>query len=325
MHILHKLNKLDIFTSCASFKKQKKLKKETIFVDMDNLVEIMNSNDRFIYHYTSAEIAREFILLNGTLKFSNINQLNDPEESTKYESLFLNNSDNHEKPDSINMLMNFRHTFPSLLFSASFCTDKKDEKSYEGKNYFETTGLHLNKGFMLSRMWGTYGDKHKGVCLCFDKIKLLDSFEKALPDNFDIYKDEVKYSRDIEDYISKYSKSEDSLSPTGVKANYNTFSEFKNHIITNKDFFFFMKQNDWRDENEFKIFLVQNDLQINSDIYLPIGNSLTAIFMGERFSLGQENNLFKHYCKLHNISAFRTIYKGGLTYARPFNFGYIND
>lgn len=292
---------------------------------MDNLVEIMNSNDRFIYHFTSAEIAREFILPNKTLKFSNVNQLNDPEESSKYESLFLNNSHNNEKPDSMNMLMNFRYTFPSLLFSASFCTDKKDKKSYEGKNYFETIDLHLNKGFMLSRMWGTYGDKHKGVCLCFDKLKLLDSLEKALPDNFDIYKDEVKYYRDILDYIKKFSKSEGSLSPTGVKSSHNKFSEFKNHIINNKDFFFFMKQNDWRDENEFKIFLVQNNLQINSDIYLPIGDSLTAIFMGERFSLGKENYLFKYYCNSYRISAFRTVYNGSMAHARPFNFGYIND
>lgn len=291
---------------------------------MDNFVEIMKSNERFIYHYTSAKIARKFILPNGTLKFSNINQLNDPEESTKYESLFLNNSDNSEKPDSMSMLMHFRHIFPSLLFSASFCTDRKDEKSYEGKNYFETTNLHLNKGFMLSRMWGTYGDEHKGVCLCFDKLKLLDSFEKALPDNFDIYKDDIKYSRDIKDYISKFSNSEESLSPTGIKASCNTFSEFKNHIVTNKDFFLFNKQNDWRDENEFKICLIQNDFQINSDIYLPFGNSLSAIFMGERFSLEQENNSFKHYCKSYNISAFRTMYKGGIAFARPFNFGYIN-
>lgn len=311
--------------ACVLRLKIKKLKRDTVLVDMDNLVEIMNSNDRFIYHYTSAETAREFILPNGTLKFSNINQLNDPEESTKYESLFLNNSDNNEKPDSMSMLMHFKHTFPSLLFSASFSTDRKDKKPYVGKNYFETTNLHLNKGFMLSRMWGTYGDSHKGVCLCFDKAKLLDSFEKALPDNFDIHKNNVKYSRDILDYIRHFSQSKENLSPTSINASCNTFSEFKNHIITHKDFFFFMKQNDWRDENEFKISLVQKDLRINSDIYLPIGKSLTAIFMGERFSLEMENNSFKRYCKSYNISAFRTMYKGGMASARPFNFGYIKD
>ena len=115
---------------------------------MDSLVEIMNSNDRYIYHYTSAKVAREFILPNGTLKFSNINQLNDPEESTKYDSVFLDNSDNNEKSDSMNILMHFKDVFPSLLFSASFCTDKKHEKPYEGKNYFEILGLHFNFGYI---------------------------------------------------------------------------------------------------------------------------------------------------------------------------------
>lgn len=283
---------------------------------MDMWEEIIKSNDRFIYHYTSAEVAREFILPNGTLQFSNINQLNDPEESTKYECLFLNNSENNEKPDSLSMLMDFKQTFPSLLFSSSFCTDKKKD---------DNTNLHLNKGFMLSRMWGTYGDKHKGVCLCFDKAKLLDSFQKYNGNNFDIYKSDVKYSKDIIDYIRKFSQSDKYVSPTGINASCNTYEEFSNHIITNKDFFFFWKQNDWRDENEFKILLVQKESQINSKIFLPFGNSLTAIFMGEKFSLGVENNPFKHYCKSYNISAYRMMYKGGMAYARPFNFGYINN
>jgi hypothetical protein len=300
------------------------LEQDALIVDLNTLIEIKNSNDRFIYHYTTAKIAREFILPNGTLKFSNINQLNDPEESTKYESLFLDNTNNNEEPDSMNILMGFKDIFPSLLFSASFCTDKKDEKPYEEKKSFETF-LPLNKGFMLSRMWGTYGDMHKGVCLCFDKLKLLASFQKVISDNFDIYEDDVKYTRDILDYIRRFSQSRKILSPTGINASYNTFSQYKKHIITNKDFFLFMKQNDWRDENEFKIVLVQNDFQRNTDIYLPFGDSLTAIFMGERFSLAEENNPFKHYCKSYSISAFRTMYKGGIADARPFNFGYIND
>ena len=301
----------------------KNMKKDPIIEGMDKLVEIMKSNDRFIYHYTSAKVAREFILSNGTMRFSNIQGLNDPEESTKYDSIFLDNTENNEKPDSMSTLMSFKRAFPSSVFSSSYCNDNKENGPYTGVNLFETINSHVNKGFMKSRMWGTYGDHHAGVCLCFDKEKLLESFNKAKQTNFEIYGEEIKYSKNIMDYISKFSPINKVSSPTSIKANKNTISEFRKHVLSNKDFFFFWKQIDWKDENEFKIILV-NDKSISStEIFLPFNDSLFAIFMGERFSLESKNDCFKHYCKSNNISAFRVMYKGGFTHARPFNFNYI--
>jgi hypothetical protein len=153
----------------------------------------MASTDEYIYHYTSDDTAKNYILPNGTLQFSNLGLLNDPEELAKYGSIFLNNSDNSEKPESIELLMKYRVHFPTFLRSSSFSHDRIDAVPYTGKNYHQTKD-HNKKGFMLSRMWAMYGDNHKGVCLCFNKKKLIKSLINSLPKDSKLHHADVNYS-----------------------------------------------------------------------------------------------------------------------------------
>jgi hypothetical protein len=112
-------------------------------------------------------------------------------------------------------------------------------------------------------------------------------------------------------------------SPLGLPASTTTLTDFIDHIITHKDFFLFWKDMDWRDELEYKM-VILNSTQLDQKMYLPIGDSLSAIFMGERFSLDPENKVYKDFCEKYDVSAFRIVYNGGMSFARPFNMNVFN-
>ena len=48
-------------------------------------------------------------------------------------------------------------------------------------------------GYYRPRMWAQYAEQHQGVCLVFDKEKLLKCFEKSLSAKGDLYYGEVDY------------------------------------------------------------------------------------------------------------------------------------
>lgn len=115
-----------------------------------------------LYHYTSFENALKIIAA-GKLRYSRLNGLNDINEAYRVECV-----------DTCGQVS-------SSDYDQDFACISKGVISRALRN-FRQISLSMDKeekpGFAILPMWGHYAQKGKGVCLVFDKKKLLS---KLLP------------------------------------------------------------------------------------------------------------------------------------------------
>lgn len=176
-----------------------------------------------LYHYTSFESACKIISLDQ-LKFSELNKMNDINESYRPSYCPINANNNTIE----NEISKYRQI--SLTMDGAYM------------------------GFNIPAMWGHYAERGNGVCLVFDKLKLLKSIDKESNSDPVIYTDE--YNSDviiIEDNISDF-------------------------IKKHKEELFFRKTRDWSYEQEYRI-IKRYDSKTETLKYLPLKNSLMAIVM----------------------------------------------
>ncbi len=169
--------------------------------------KVMNRDDFLkterLYHFTKYENAYS-ILQSRTLNFSKLNRMNDINESCR--QIFTNNG------------------------------IEPKEVENEISKYKQISLTHDGKfpGFAIPSMWGHYAEKGNGICIVFDKTKLL----KNVPD--ECYKNNISYNPD---YCSD------------IVVNKNVEAYFNKHIHD----LFFIKTVDWEHEQEYRIITKEED------------------------------------------------------------------
>ena len=208
-----------------------------------------------LYHYTRFESCKKIIETN-TLLFGRLKDMNDINEL--YRPLFNNGVDdeNAEKVQSM--------------------IDKLQQISL-------TRDMKNKMGFDIPSMWGHYADKGNGVCLVFDKQKLLNrlSYNESI-----LFKGEIKYKSSFHSSIfAKFDK----------YGNAKLFS--KNELKQ----YFFSKTKDWANEQEYRILAINNIDQERLNI--PLQDSLVAIIMHNASDVENHKAVFssKQYDELSKI------------------------
>lgn len=121
-----------------------------------------------------------------------------------------------------------------------------------------TTDKHPPRGFEINPLWGHYADKGKGVCLVFDKAKLLDCLTRQIPN--DIYwNNDIHYENNFSNRIFPEG---DSLSDVALSIQENIGSVF------------FSKSSDWQYEQEYRLLVYSEQ-----EKFLNFGNSLQAVIL----------------------------------------------
>jgi len=223
-----------------------------------------------VYHYTRRAIALEHIISARKIRFSPLKHTNDPREYKEW-SFVLTGTGLPPKDVGI-----YKRSFDA----------EKDINQIRQQNYKSLClcwdkWVQLNKeydpflrGFAKPRMWSQYGENHEGVCIAFS----IKNIEKALLKTFGnktiVYHDKVKYINFSPDSIHSRTLDGDKLQNT------NTTEYVKQHIERNYKSIFFEKNEDYRDEDEYR-FVVYNDLE--DYIYLPIDDCIKGLILGERF------------------------------------------
>lgn len=207
-----------------------------------------------LYHFTSFDTAL-LIIKSLKLKFSSLSNTNDICENSKN----IYNYFYGDKQISIDEIREEIYKYRQISFS----TDK------------ESNG---RVGFDLHQMWGLYGDKGYGVCLVFDKEKLLNS----LKNNYG----EVLYKKDF---------SPDTFTDIKEKP------DIKKWIQKNKNKLFFIKRKEWEQEQEFRIIKRFNNDK--KDEFLDISNSLKYIIIANAKSIKNNETIESscEYCKLSKV------------------------
>ena len=201
---------------------------------MNALREEFNSIEK-LYHYTSFESCKKIIETN-TLLFGRLKQMNDINEF--YRPLFYNNN----------------------------YTCKNAKKSHEIINQLQQISLTRDNdkrgklGFEIPSMWGHYAKKGKGVCIVFDKRKLIECASHSGLNI--IHNDKINYINNFRHEIIMDSDKQGNV------------IDFSKKSIKR---FFFIKTKDWEPEQEYRI-LAKNDTN-RERLKLSLQNSLVAVIM----------------------------------------------
>lgn len=143
-----------------------------------------------------------------------------------------------------------------------------------------TLDKRCKRGFEIDSLWGYYAEKGKGVCLVFNKQKLISQFKQLA--GYKRYGN-IRYINNFTNAIF--------FKDNGVAINKQIEQEYKD--------IFFTKSKDWRNENEYR-FLIRNESA--SNMALPIGDALTAIIMcmplADNIAKTSEFHIFKRLTTL---------------------------
>lgn len=140
----------------------------------------------------------------------------------------------------------------------------------------EVNGFNFNRGDYKPRMWAQYGDNSKGVCLVFDREKLLTLAHNQFDDIGLVFSDDVQYF-DVGE-LPNFRDDEITLSPENIMQE--SYNDIANRILEpeHRVPYFFFKHNDWESEQEFRIIVYMTYRP--EDLYLHFNDALVGITFG---------------------------------------------
>lgn len=218
-------------------------------------------NEELIFHFTKTNIAIENILYERSLRFSPLHLMNDP-----YEYQIVTGGVYGRGIDPEIITPATQKLRKSILVDSKLgCFVKNKNKDCD---VFELP-------YIKPRSWAQYGQGQRGVCLGFNKKKLLNVIKKCVPAGVIIYESAVFYDLD-----SKYKSKK-------ATVNYNNDLSVEDniarHINTNRDDIFFRKYKDFRDEDEYRIAVYDKRRELNNYFRFGICEALEAVILGDLF------------------------------------------
>lgn len=244
---------------------------------------IMNVTDanKYLYHYTPAAKAIEYILKSRTLRLSPYTCTNDPKERKGWLFDFGTN----EGRD----LGRYNQDEYSGWLSGEF--KSKTLMTCLTRDSGPLTGNHLfdifKRGFCKPRMWAQYADNHKGVCLVFDREQLQQRIDAQVAPKFPVMSGPVDYvDRGIVRNISEdqqYTINVDVLETEGKEA------YLLRHLHTHYKRLFFEKMTDWKDESEWRWVTFSESAE---PIDVKIGSALVGLVFGDDISPEHRKQIF---------------------------------
>lgn len=264
---------------------------------------------KYVYHYTSSKTSIDHILKYGTIRFSPFTKTNDPRETKlwtfkiKDSVKIINNTDMPLKREIILNIAKFNETNQKILNRIKekyklLCFTSDD--TYQPRSPSLTSGFH--RGWGKPRMWASYGENHKGVCLMFNKKQLFIAIGKNLKD-YQIFSGPVNYTNDP--------------FPENIKEiDYETYINLgiDDAIVQKIDreikSYFFRKHLDWSTENEYRWIIKPMGDDSLEYVYIPIHNSLSAIICGQDV-FDDNDNAFIQYSKKYKVRIYKMDWENG--------------
>ncbi|AEV30874.1 Protein of unknown function (DUF2971) [Sphaerochaeta pleomorpha str. Grapes] len=219
--------------------------------------------EEMLYHYTKLETFLIHILPQKELLFSRMGTSRDPNE---YKSLsrYSYTTDENETTK----FNDFREALEKYKFNSKFlCFSMENHKGNQNPRH----------EFDRLRMWDQYGDGNNGICLGFSKDKLISTFtsmkSKYSRQEYEFFNDPINYLNFAKEWhaINAYEVVKDYAPPPYIEK---YLSDKRK-----RDFLFFSKDENYGDENEFRLLiLTQKD---NCTIKISITESLSEIIIGD--------------------------------------------
>lgn len=233
------------------------------------------SSGKYIYHYTSAEVALTKIIPAGNLRAGSFLTMNDPRESKDW--LFGMKYDREPDRESIGEEEARAASRIAQASTRVIALSTDIDSPHSGVNEAQ-----FGRGYAHSAMWAHYGQSHAGVCLIFDRKKFMDAVSKALRAMGHstrtgwLFFGLVEYAD--RDHRYNVASSPFLFSITGEKATLR--KRVLQHVEEFREELFFRKGLDWSYEREFRCIVWDEG---EHPLMLDFGDSLAGIVVGEDF------------------------------------------
>lgn len=241
-------------------------------------VDVLKSEDD-LFHYTKRITGMEYIINNKQIMMNPYSKTNDPYEYRKRKFASVIDAKKNDEDIALDIIIK-AEKFISNSKILCFCRNVVDRKNFY-------------PAYQKTRMWSQYGDDHRGFCLVFSKNKLLKSlkstYENVTYGNVSYLRDKENVNIDYKEVFIEKNKIETTVSEYIIK-----------HIIRYKEDIFLKKYVDYRDEDEFRTVVIDEDERVE---YIDIRNSIKAIIIGDRFPEIYKA-LILSKCKEMNINLF---------------------
>jgi cytochrome c-type biogenesis protein CcmH/NrfF len=218
----------------------------------------------YVYHYTKAQTARQFILHDGKLRFGPFATLNDPFEAQTWTL----------SPAGLEgAALEVRHAWfeveAELLTLKRrvkvLCVTMDDPGPPELPGF---VGLFMALGYAHPRLWAQYADDHRGVCLVFDRAKLAGRIQSQLGTKGLLLEGPVKYGK-FYDFAF--------ITNAGEIEGHNAAAFAEQFVESRASHIFFNKYMDWRDEVEYRWLLIGKQ---DGPEFLRLGDELVCVICG---------------------------------------------
>jgi hypothetical protein len=234
------------------------------------MIEGIKDATQFLYHYTKASTALDFILASKTIRLGSYTRTNDPKEAKDWRFDFGTNENRdlgrYKYEELSNWLTDQLKRNAKLV---CFCTDTAPLTGDHVRDIF-------NRGFCRPRMWAQYADQHTGMCLVFDRAKLTKHIGAQLAPEHFVISGPVQYvNRSV--IPSLYTDNEftiniDVLEKDGPEI------YAQRHLQMFYQRLFFEKMTDWRDEKEWRWVVFA---PTETDINIKFEDSLAGVMFGD--------------------------------------------
>ncbi|PKG73017.1 hypothetical protein CXF86_19865, partial [Shewanella sp. GutCb] len=241
----------------------------------------LNEDDKYLYHYTSADKLVDFILKDKTLMFNSLRGTNDPKEFKNWKFDFhveKGSSPTHE--ESMELWDTISEEIKLKCKVLCFSKDKKGL----GDDFFNDIYL---RGFAKPRMWAQYGDNHKGVCLVFNKQRIEKLWVEQFGDISEGYASDIKY-------VNRMLKGDITRSPFTLHypliKKMGVAEYVRSHIYTYNNELIFEKSMDWQDEDEYRYMML---IDSPDNQFLKFENALQGIVFGAEATEDDQRRIFQ--------------------------------
>jgi Protein of unknown function (DUF2971) len=252
--------------------------------------------DRYVYHYTKWDVARDHILGGErTIQISSAQKMNDPLESQGFANRLSYRTDTEFSEDFM------QRVYPIIQDSCRtkihiFATSKDRNPTQHDHPNGRITSQEGCRGFGHPPMWAHYGENHAGVCLLLDRLKIDRQIVHYCQDKI-IRSSCVSYLQMVGSTMARLGVD---LDPDWQTLNDSELSSkvlgFLNDLDTPP---FLMKHSDWSYENEYRWVILGGDTE---KLTVPLqGDEIVGVLAGSRFEEDNRNEL-SEICKKAGIS-----------------------
>jgi Protein of unknown function (DUF2971) len=234
-----------------------------VIVDQSDTAIMPHETDN-LYHYTTADVAIFNILDQGALRLSSYESTNDPEESHPKNPTLSGSS---ESGEATKIWAEADRWLRRYVKVACFTRD------FELDSYSYARDETASRGWAHPALWAHYGGRYGGVCLQFDRERLVKQFIGQMSSRGQCFHGAVEYP---EQRLGTTPSDLDipQIREFGVDAVVSFYIDKYHREL------FFTKHHDWASEFEFRLILNEPS---PLPAYLDIAECLTGVILGESF------------------------------------------